>query len=71
MLWRMKCKQPQLLQPELIAAPLLAGVLLGALVSPAAAQDTRGIETCTAQKQMERRTGCLEANVEFLQQALI
>jgi septal ring factor EnvC (AmiA/AmiB activator) len=36
----------------------------------AMAQDIRGLEVCTAEKQMERRTGCLQANVEFLQQAL-
>ena len=48
-----------------------AGALLvAALQSPAAAQDIRGVEACTAEKQMERRTGCLQANVEFLQQAL-
>ena len=47
-----------------------AGVLLMALASPAAAQDIRGLEVCTAEKQMERRTGCLQANIEFLQQAL-
>jgi septal ring factor EnvC (AmiA/AmiB activator) len=40
------------------------------LLTPAGAQDIRGLETCTAEKQMERRTGCLQANVEFLQQAL-
>jgi prefoldin subunit 5 len=28
------------------------------------------LEVCTAEKQMERRTGCLQANIEFLQQAL-
>ena len=28
------------------------------------------MEVCTAEKQMERRTGCLQANIEFLQQAL-
>ena len=44
--------------------------LLALLLSPAAAQDIRGLEVCTAEKQMERRTGCLQANVEFLQQAL-
>jgi hypothetical protein len=50
---------------------LCAGALLvAALLSPAAAQDIRGMEACTAEKQMERRTGCLQANVEFLQQAL-
>ena len=42
-----------------------------AVLSPAAAQDIRGVEKCTAEAQMERRTGCLQANVEFLHQALI
>jgi ubiquinone biosynthesis protein UbiJ len=45
--------------------------VLAALLSPAAAQDIRGLEVCTAEKQMERRTGCLQANVELLQQALV
>ena len=48
---------------------LLAGLLLAA--SPAAAQDIRGLEVCTAEKQMERRTGCLQANVELLHQLLL
>jgi len=54
------------------ASSLFAGaaMLLAALALPAAAQDIRGLEACTAEKQMERRTGCLQANVEFLQQAL-
>jgi len=47
-----------------------AAVLSFSLLSPTAAQDIRGLEVCTAEKQMERRTGCLQANVEFLQQAL-
>ena len=29
------------------------------------------MEVCTAEKQMERRTVCLQANVDFLQQALM
>jgi hypothetical protein len=41
-----------------------------ALAAPAAAQDIRGLEVCTAEKAMERRTGCLQSNFEFLQQAL-
>ena len=41
------------------------------LLSPAPAQDIRGIELCMAETRMERRTGCLQANIEFLQQALI
>ena len=48
-------------------ASLLAFLVLAA---PAAAQDIRGLENCSAEKAMERRTGCLQANVEFLQQAL-
>jgi hypothetical protein len=55
-----------------VAAPSFAcaAVLISTLLSPAAAQDIRGLEVCTAEKQMERRTGCLQANVEFLQQEL-
>jgi chromosome segregation ATPase len=45
-------------------------LIAGALLSSAAAQDIRGLEKCTAEAQMERRTGCLQANVEFLHQAL-
>lgn len=45
-------------------------VIAALITVPAAAQDIRGLELCTAEKQMERRTGCLQANVEFLQQAL-
>jgi formate dehydrogenase assembly factor FdhD len=62
----------QLWRPRIKAAQLLccAGALVTALLSSATAQDIRGIEVCTAEKQMERRTGCLQSNVEFLQQAL-
>ena len=47
-----------------------AFILATVVLSPAAAQDIRGVEKCTAEAQMERRTGCLQANVEFLHQAL-
>ena len=36
-------------------------------IAPAHAQDVRGLEVCTAEKQMDRRTSCLQANTEFLQ----
>jgi septal ring factor EnvC (AmiA/AmiB activator) len=39
-------------------------------ITLALAQDIRGLENCAAEKQMERRTGCLQSNVEFLQQAI-
>jgi hypothetical protein len=40
------------------------------IAAAAAAQDIRGLEVCTAEKAMERRTSCLQSNIEFLQQAL-
>ena len=36
-------------------------------IAPVHAQDVRGLEVCTAEKQMERRTSCLQANTDFLQ----
>ncbi len=48
----------------------LALVLWIAAVGPAAAQDVPGIEICTAEKTMERRTGCLQSNVNFLKASL-
>ena len=42
--------------------PLTAG--------PAAAQDVPGIEICTAEKTMERRTSCLQSNVDFLHKTI-
>ena len=40
-------------------------------ITAAHAQDIRGLEVCTAEKSMERRTSCLQSNVEFLQQAMV
>lgn len=47
-------------------------VLLAALAPAmtAHAQDVPGIEICTAEKTMERRTSCLQSNVNFLKNAL-
>ena len=36
----------------------------------ARAQDVPGIEICTAEKTMERRTSCLQSNVNFLQKTI-
>lgn len=49
---------------------LFFGLAAFAAIAPAAAQDVRGLEVCTAEKSMVRRTSCLQSNVEFLQQAL-
>jgi hypothetical protein len=50
---------------------LSLAVPLATSLSPAIGQDIRGMEVCTTEKQMERRTSCLQADVEYLQQVLI
>ena len=50
---------------RMICAGLLSLATGGAL-----AQDVPGIEICTAEKTMERRTGCLQSNVNFLKASL-
>ncbi|MGJ5178463.1 hypothetical protein ACQR16_19730 [Bradyrhizobium oligotrophicum] len=34
------------------------------------AQDIPGIEICTAEKAMDRRTSCLQSNIDFLQKTM-
>jgi len=34
------------------------------------AQDVPGIEICTVEKAMDRRTSCLQSNVDFLQKTI-
>ena len=45
-------------------------MLLALMSARATAQDIPGLEVCTAEKQMARRTGCLQGNDQYLQQAL-
>ena len=40
------------------------------LVRAACAQDVPGIEICTVEKTMERRTSCLQSNINFQQKAI-
>lgn len=50
---------------------LSAFALLTALMTAGArAQDVPGIEICTVEKTMERRTSCLQSNVDFLQKTI-
>ena len=54
-----------------ISAATLATLALLALAPVnAAAQDIPGIEICTVEKTMERRTSCLQSNVDFLQKTI-
>jgi hypothetical protein len=49
-----------------------AAFALSTASSPATvhAQDVPGIEICTVEKTMERRTSCLQSNVDFLQKTI-
>jgi hypothetical protein len=47
---------------------VFAVTLIGA--AAAAAQDIAGIEDCTRTSGLDKRTGCLQANVNFLQRTL-
>ena len=50
---------------------LVASVILASdLPMPASAQDVPGIEICTVEKTMERRTSCLQSNVDFLMKTI-
>ena len=51
-------------------AACLAVLLMLASCTSVRAQDVPGIEICTAEKDMTRRTSCLQSNVNFLQQSL-
>ncbi|RAI39694.1 hypothetical protein CH341_25310 [Rhodoplanes roseus] len=48
--------------------PAVLGAWPALVITPAAAQDVRGIEACGQESKLDRRTGCLQSNVEYLQQ---
>jgi hypothetical protein len=52
----------------LAASVVLAPCML--ISGRATAQDVPGIEICTVEKTMERRTSCLQSNVDFLHKTL-
>ncbi len=52
----------------LVASAALLPWLLSSAVTTA--QDVPGIEICTVEKTMERRTSCLQSNVDFLQKTI-
>ena len=53
-----------------ISAATLAALILAQMPVRALAQDVPGIEICTVEKTMERRTSCLQSNVDFLQKTV-
>jgi len=52
----------------LVASVAMAPCVLTS--ATARAQDVPGIEICTVEKTMERRTSCLQSNVDFLQKTI-
>jgi hypothetical protein len=52
----------------LVASVVIAPCMLTS--ATARAQDVPGIEICTVEKTMERRTSCLQSNVDFLQKTI-
>lgn len=53
-----------------ISAAAVAALILAQIPVRALAQDIPGIEICTVEKTMERRTSCLQSNVDFLQKTI-
>src|SRR3954449_10755183 len=51
-------------------AAVAAALLIACLPGSAYAQDVPGIEICTVEKTMERRTSCLQSNVDFLMKTI-
>ncbi len=51
---------------RIILAAALLPMPCALMSSSAVAQDVPGIEICTVEKTMERRTSCLQSNVDFL-----
>src|SRR6266404_4292883 len=64
------------LNEDLMIAPMAritfaaVGLLMASLPAAVHAQDVPGIEICTVEKTMERRTSCLQSNVDFLQKTI-
>jgi len=54
-----------------IALAVVAALAVFPLTSFVRAQDVPGIEICTVEKTMERRTSCLQSNVDFLQKTIV
>jgi chromosome segregation ATPase len=56
--------------PRICRLAILVAAAVPAAVPLATAQDVPGIELCTRETRMDRRTGCLQSNIEYLQQLL-
>ena len=55
---------------RIVVALVLLPLCCALLATRTVAQDVPGIEICTVEKTMERRTSCLQSNVDFLQKTI-
>jgi septal ring factor EnvC (AmiA/AmiB activator) len=62
--------QMRLLMIGRIVVALLVLAQCFVISAKAHAQDVPGIEICTVEKTMERRTSCLQSNIDFLQKTI-
>src|SRR5258708_5446130 len=72
-LLRAICRDECVLNEELMIGRtvfFVSTLLMPCLAASAYAQDVPGIEICTVEKTMERRTSCLQSNVDFLQKTI-
>lgn len=52
------------------AAAVVALLAAGLPSARSRAQDVPGIEVCTRESRLDRRTSCLQSNIEYLQQVI-
>lgn len=58
------------MKPRVVFVALMIAVVVTTISTRLRAQDIPGIEICTVEKTMERRTSCLQSNVDFLQKTI-
>jgi outer membrane murein-binding lipoprotein Lpp len=67
--WREHRRQRE--EPHMLKIAALCLGVLAVGLEAAAAQDIAGVEDCTKTTGLDKRTGCLQANVNFLHQLVI
>jgi prefoldin subunit 5 len=58
------------MKPGIALVAAAIAMALATMSTRLRAQDIPGIEICTVEKTMERRTSCLQSNVDFLQKTI-
>ena len=59
-----------LMKVRILFATIAAVMSLLSVLTELRAQDIPGLEICTVEKTMERRTSCLQSDVDFLQKTI-